>query len=198
MMLECVFCLEFVASALSTPVADSVEAGSDRPVHLPLSLQERGSTWPLAFYLRALGCLWPPFSASSPLPPNGLLARSSTCLWVHCHSCSRLPPVVLHGIVLILSISGKWTKSLGTGESLDLHLSFILNLEEKTLLSYVVIRSERQTPAPGYSSMSKSMGCFQDSPAWSSWDELASGTWAHSPQDQPQEKLAQTGQAQPL
>lgn len=57
MMLECVFCLEFVASALSTPVAHSVEAGSDHPVHLPLSLQEWGSTWPLAFYLRALGCL---------------------------------------------------------------------------------------------------------------------------------------------
>ena len=154
-MLECVFCLEFVASVLSTPVTDSVEAGLDCPVHLPLSLQEWGSTWPLALYLRALSCLWPPLSASSPLPPNGLLAWSSTCWWVHCHSWFMSPTCRITRVVLILSISRKWTKSLGTGESLDLHLGFIFNLEEKTRLSYVMIRSERQTHSACDSSMSK-------------------------------------------
>lgn len=148
-MLECVFCLEFVTGALSARYQFSW--GQTRSPSSPasLSLQEWGSTWPLVLYLRALSCSWPPFSASSLLPQNGLPAWSSTCCGFTATPGSHLPPVVLNGILLILSIIMTWMKSLGTWESLDLHLGFIFNLEEKTLLSYVIIRSEEQTHSPG-------------------------------------------------
>lgn len=88
------------------------------------------------------------FSILTP-PQNGLPAWSSTCCGFTATPGSHLPPVVLNGILLILSIIMTWMKSLGTWESLDLHLGFIFNLEEKTLLSYVIIRSEEQTHSPG-------------------------------------------------
>lgn len=126
-MLECVFCLEFVASVLSTPVTDSVEAGLDCPVHLPLSpgVGVHMTAGPLPqspelFVTTLVSILT--------APPNGLLAWSSTCWWVHCHSWFMSPTCRITRVVLILSISRKWTKSLGTGESLDLHLGFDLFL----------------------------------------------------------------------
>lgn len=194
MMLECVFCLEFVAMRCQ-PVAHSVEAGSGITQFTCLS--PGGVHMAAAFYLRARVVCDHTFPQIPPLPLEwashgaqracrftATLFTSPTCrdIW----DCAHL-----------VHKRGSGTKALGQGRALISVSVLFLIWRRKTLLSYVVIRSERQTHSQATVQCWASRWDASRTARLELADELVSGTWAHSPQDQSQEKLAQTGQAQP-